>query len=481
MAEQSLKDKTANGLFWGGLSNGVQQLLGMLFGIYLARTLNAEDYGLVGMLAIFTSIASTIINSGFSAALTNKLNATHKDYNSVFWFSFVVSISLYFILFFSSSLIASFYGRYELINLSRLIFTSFIFSGVSIVPHVILFKQLQVKKQAKIDIFSLLLSGVCGVILAFKGFAYWALAIQSTIYVASSSLLKWLVVSWRPSFEFSIEPLKEMFPFSVKLFLTNIFQQINNNVFSVLLGKLYNANVLGFYSQGNKWMSMGGSMLNNMISSVAQPVFVQVNDDVDRQRNVFRKLIRFAAFVSFPVMLGLAFVAEEFICVLIGDKWLESVPILQILCIQGAIGPIILLYTQMLVSHGKSGMFLYANLFHGILQIAVLWFTASFGILFMVKSYVATYLLMLFVWHFLVYRLIKLSLFHLLKDVLPYIVLTLAVFMVVYILTAKCENIYLLLILKISLSVLLYILALWVLRSVVFMESINIIFKKWRS
>lgn len=171
-----------------------------------------------------------------------------------------------------------------------------------------------------------------------------------------------------------------MFPFSVKLFLTNIFQQVNNNVFSVLLGKLYNANVLGYYSQGNKWMTMGGSMLNNMINSVAQPVFVQVNDDLERQRNVFRKMVRFAAFVSFPAMLGLAFVAEEFICATIGNKWLESVPILQILCVQGAIGPIILLYTQVLVSHGKSDMFymrmysmVYYNwLYYGLLH---LWYS----------------------------------------------------------------------------------------------------------
>lgn len=170
-----------------------------------------------------------------------------------------------------------------------------------------------------------------------------------------------------------------MFPFSVKLFLTNIFQQVNNNVFSVLLGKLYNANVLGYYSQGNKWMTMGGSMLSNMINSVAQPVFVQVNDDLERQRNVFRKMVRFAAFVSFPAMLGLAFVAEEFICATIGNKWLESVPILQILCVQGAIGPLILLYTQVLVSHGKSDTFymrmcsmVYYNwLYYGLLHLLV--------------------------------------------------------------------------------------------------------------
>ena len=336
------------------------------------------------------------------------------------------------------------------------------------------------KIQAKIDVFALFLSGICGVLLAFNGFAYWALAIQSTVYVASVSLLKWMVVSWRPSLDFSIEPLKEMFPFSVKLFLTNIFQQVNNNVFSVLLGKLYNANVLGYYSQGNKWMTMGGSMLNNMINSVAQPVFVQVNDDLERQRNVFRKMVRFAAFVSFPAMMGLAFIAEEFICATIGNKWLESVPILQILCVQGAIGPLILLYTQVLVSHGKSDTFLYANVFHGILQLAILWLTASFGILCMVVAYVLTYVFMLFVWHLLVYRLIRVRLVQLAQDVLPYLVVTLFVFFVVYVLTIKIENLYILLLLKISLSILFYAFALWRLRSVVFLEGVNLLLNKWR-
>ena len=164
-------------------------------------------------------------------------------------------------------------------------------------------------------------------------------------------------------------------------------------------------------------------MLSNMINSVAQPVFVQVNDDLERQRNVFRKMVRFAAFVSFPAMLGLAFVAEEFICATIGNKWLGSVPILQILCVQGAIGPLILLYTQVLCLAREIGYVFYMRMcFHGILQLAILWLTASFGILCMVVAYVLTYVFMLFVWHLLVYRLIRVRLVQLAQDVLPYLV-----------------------------------------------------------
>lgn len=477
MAEQSLKDKTAKGLFWGGVSNGVQQLLGMLFGIYLARTLDAEDYGLVGMLAIFTGIAGTIINSGFSAALVNKQDATHTDYNAVFWFSAIASVSLYIVLFFTAPLIASFFHRPELVGLSRVLFATFLFSGTAIVPHTILFKQLRVKTQAKFDIFALFLSGVCGVTLASCGFAYWALAIQSTVYIVSGSLLKWTAVSWRPTFDFSFAPLRGMFSFSVKLFLTNLFQQVNGNVFSVLLGRLYNATSLGYFSQGNKWMSMGNAMLSGMISSVAQPVLVEVNEDPGRQRNVFRKMIRFAAFVSFPAMLGLAFVAEEFIRVTIGDKWMESVPMLRMLCVQGAIAPIVLLYTQVLISRGKSDLFLYANIFQGLLQLAVLGLAAPYGIHVMVAAYVGAYLFMLLVWHALVHRLIRVRLVELASDALPYLLVSLAVFTGVYFLTVRISNLWGLLLSKILLSALFYALILWQLRSVVFRESVGMLFR----
>ena len=306
MAEQSLKDKTAKGLFWGGVSNGVQQLLGMLFGIYLARILNAEDYGLVGMLAIFTGIAGSIINSGFTVALTNKVDATHKEYNAVFWFTFFVGLFIYILLYFCAPLISSFYGRSELTPLSRVLFLSFFFSGIASVPYTVMFKRLMVKEQAKIDVFSLLLSGIIGVFLAMKGMAYWALAIQSMVYISVNSLLKCIVSPWRPTFEFDFRPLKDMFSFSVKLFFTNVFTQINNNVFSVLLGRLYNAAQVGYYTQGYKWMSMGNTFLSGMINSVAQPVLVEVREDRERQLHVFRNG-SFCGFCLFSCNAGSGF------------------------------------------------------------------------------------------------------------------------------------------------------------------------------
>ena len=320
MAEETLKEKTAKGLFWGGVSNGLQQVLTLVFGVILLRILDPSDYGVVGMLAIFTGIANTILDCGFTTALTNKKEFKHKDYNAVFWFSLFSGIALYIILFFSAPLIARFYEKPVLTNLSRFLFLSFLFGSTGVAHHAILFKNLMVKERAKIDIISLFLSGIVGVILALNGFAYWGLAAQTVVYVGSGTLLRWYFSPWRPTFNFDFTPIKEMFSFSSKLFLTNIFWQISSNIYSVVLGKFYNEKEVGLYSQGNKWMGMGNSVITGMINGVAQPVLIRMADDKERQKNVFRKMLRFGAFVSFPLMLGFAFISRELFFIVGGEK-----------------------------------------------------------------------------------------------------------------------------------------------------------------
>lgn len=330
MAEQTLKEKTAKGLFWGGLSNGVQQVLNLVFGLMLARILDASDYGMVGMLAIFSAIASTIQESGFTAALTNQKEIRHEDYNAVFWFSTLTGVLFYLILFFCAPLIAQFYDKPELIGLSRIVFLSFLFGGFGIASNAYMFKMLMVKEKAKIDIISLICSGTIGVILALNGFAYYGLAIQTTTYIGISSLLKLYFAPWKPTFQINFSPLKSMFGFGSKLILTNIFTQISNNVFSVVLGKFYTPQQLGFYSQGQKWMGMGHQLIGGMINGVAQPVLVQVMDDKERQVLVFRKMVRFGCIYFFSGHVGISLCCKR-ICMdfirrkVVGQRTFSSV------------------------------------------------------------------------------------------------------------------------------------------------------------
>ena len=301
MAEETLKDKTAKGLFWGGISTFFQQIIGMVFGIVIARILSPDDYGLVAMLAIFSAIANTIMDSGFTTALINKKTIRHEDYNAVFWFSAFCGIVIYMILFLAAPLIAQFYNKPVLLNLSRVLFLSFLISSFGIAHNAILFKKLKVKQRGIIDVVAVSVSGGVGLIFALLGFAYWGLAIQLVSQCLVATLLRWYFSGWRPTLSFDLSPIKEMFGFSSKILFNNILGQVNMNIFSVLLGKFYTDTDTGYYSQGNKWMVLGNMTISNMIQGVAQPVLVEVADDKERQKKVFRKMLRFGAFISFPV------------------------------------------------------------------------------------------------------------------------------------------------------------------------------------
>lgn len=478
MAEQTLKEKTAKGLFWGGLSNGAQQVLNLVFGLVLARILNASDYGMVGMLAIFSAVASTIQESGFTAALTNQKEIRHEDYNAVFWFSTLTGVVFYLILFFCAPLIAKFYDKPELIGLSRVVFLGFLFGGFGIASNAYLFKTLMVKERAKIDIMSVISSGTIGVILALNGFTYYGLAIQTTTYIGMGSLLKFIYAPWKPVFQINLHPLKSMFGFSSKLILTNMFTQISNNIFSVVLGKFYSPQQLGFYSQGQKWMGMGHQLIGGMINGVAQPILVEVMDDKERQVLVFRKMVRFGAFISFPAMLGLAFVAKEFIWVLLGEKWLDSVPFLQLFCLWGAMGYLSQLYTNLLMAYSRSDVYLLGMIFIGVLQILVVWVLYPLGIYSMVIGYIGVYFLSILFWHYYAKKEIPIKLIFIIKDIAPYLGISILVFVLSNYILEGVSNMYILLVLKILLSSSLYILVLSILKSTILMEAISYMKRK---
>jgi O-antigen/teichoic acid export membrane protein len=470
--ESTLKEKTAKGLFWGGVSNFVQQAIGAVFGIVIARILSPGDYGLVGMLAIFTVLANTISESGFTSALTNRKEIRHEDYNAVFWFSLTTGVIMYLILFFCAPLIAGFYNRPELANLSRVVFLNFLLNGASTAHFALMFKKLMVKERAKIDIIAISVSGLIGLILALNGFAYWGLALQTLSFTAICVILRWHYSQWKPAFHPDFRPLKEMFGFSFKLFLTNIFVQISNNVFTVLLGKFYNDKQVGYYTQGNKWMMLGSSVIGGMMNSVAQPIFVECKEDKERLLMVFRKMLRFGAFISFPAMLGLAFIGEEFVSITLGEKWLKIVPFFQLLCIWGATGCMGSLYTFLLMSFGKSNIYLYGNIFICIMQITCVALLFPLGIFPMLTAYIICYFGGLLIWHYFANKLIGIRLWHVLKDISPYLIITAGCFTVAWFASQLTQSLYLRAVLKISITAILYILIMNFSRSTIFKESL---------
>lgn len=476
---QSLKEKTAKGLLWGGFSNGMQQLLNLAFGIFIARQLTASDYGMVGVLSIFSLIAGTLQESGFIVALANKKEVTHKDYNAVFWFSCGLSFCLYMILFLCAPLIACFYDIPALTPLARYSFLSFVIASLGTAHSAYLFRNLKVKQKAISQMIALVLSGVTGVTMAFLGYAYWGLATQSMVYISVVTIGYWYLSPWRPTLSIDFSPLKSIFSFSFRILLTTIFGHFNNNLFSIILGKFYSEKEVGYFNQANKWNNMGHSFITSMISGVAQPILSQVAENRERQLQVFRKMLRFTAFISFPAMLGFSFVAPELVEITITDKWLGSVEILQILCIGGSCIPIATLYSNLIISRGKPNIHMWSTICQGIVQIIVVFALYPYGINTMVTAYITINIGWLFIWHFFVRQQIRLSLWQASKDILPYTTITLVCITITFFITRGITNIYLLCVSKIILTAILYIIFMWISNSATFKECISYLYHKY--
>ena len=390
--KEGLKERTAKGLMWGAINNLTSQLLMALIGIILGRLLTPADYGMVGMLAIFTAITGSLQESGFTAALTNLKEATHREYNAVFWTSTGISILLYLVLYISAPLIADYFHQPGLIPLSRLVFASLLLAGIGIAHAAYMFRNMMNREKAITGFFALVGSGIIGITLALNGYSYWSLAWQQFAYICIINIGRLYYVRWMPSFHIDLSPIREMIGFSSKILITNIINQVNNNILSFIFGRLFTAGAVGNYTQAAKWNTMGHSLISGTMQQVAQPVLASINEEENRQLNVFRKMLRFTAFLSMPAMLGLAFIAD-FIVVLLGEQWTDSVPLLRMLCISGAFLPIHTLYQNLFISHGRSDTYMWCSVALVITQIVVVMVFATWGIEIMIAAYVVTLIL----------------------------------------------------------------------------------------
>lgn len=452
----NLKEKTAKGLFWGALNNGSTQVLNLLFGICLGQLLSPPEYGIVGVLTIFTAVAGCLQASGFTQGLINMKSPTANDYNSVFWFNISASIVLYATLFLCAPLIAQFFKQPCLVEVSRVVFLSLPLSAVGIVYNAYLIKNMMNREIAILAFWALSLSGVCGILMAYLGFSYWSLVCQQLVYIIVLNIGRLYYVKWRPSLHIDFGPVRRMFNFCVKLLITNIINTLNQHLLTFFFGNKFTIQTVGNYSQANKWNSMAHSTISNTIGQIVQPVLVSVSEEGNRKLHVFRKLLRFTAFLSFPAMFGLALVAKEFILLTIGDKWADCVVLLQILCISGAFFPLHVLYHNMVIAQGKSNYYLWCNVAQIIAQVAAFFLLYKQGITTVVSAYSALNVLWLFVWQVIAGRMIGLRLFGMLRDIVPFMLIALLVMLATYFVTSAVESLVLTLLLRIVIAALLY-------------------------
>ena len=453
----TLKEKTAQGLLWGGLNSGIQQLVGLAFGIVLGRLLSPSDYGMMAMISIFSLVATALQDSGFRTALTNIEHPKHEDYNSVFWFNIIMASSLYVILFLAAPLIGEYYHTPRVVPLCRYAFLSIVIASFGTAQSAYLFKHLRAKQQAEAGALAVILSSLTGVGMAFAGMAYWSLATQGLVYVGINTLLQWHFSPWRPSIHgITFAPVRRMFRFSCKILATTIMTHVNNNVLNILLGHYFTPRDTGNYNQAYQWNTKCYSLVQSMVAQVAQPVLVSLNGEEGRQKDVFRKMMRFTAFITFPLLFGFGLVAKEFIVIAIGEKWLASAQLIQILCISGATMPLSTLFSNMIISKGRSGTFFWCTFTLGLVQIATMIMIWPMGIRTMVIAYTLLNTSWLLVWLFFVRRLIGYGYWMFFCDVMPFALAAAGVMGVAYVATMPLSNMIALLITRFIIAVVLY-------------------------
>lgn len=453
----TLKEKTAQGLLWGGLNSGIQQLVGLAFGIVLGRLLSPSDYGMMAMISIFSLVATALQDSGFRTALTNIEHPKHEDYNSVFWFNIIMASSLYVILFLAAPLIGEYYHTPRVVPLCRYAFLSIVIASFGTAQSAYLFKHLRAKQQAEAGALAVILSSLTGVGMAFAGMAYWSLATQGLVYVGINTLLQWHFSPWRPSIHgITFAPVRRMFRFSCKILATTIMTHVNNNVLNILLGHYFTPRDTGNYNQAYQWNTKCYSLVQSMVAQVAQPVLVSLNGEEGRQKDVFRKMMRFTAFITFPLLFGFGLVAKEFIVIAIGEKWLASAQLIQILCLSGATMPLSTLFSNMIISKGRSGTFFWCTFTLGLVQIATMIMIWPMGIRTMVIAYTLLNTSWLLVWLFFVRRLIGYGYWMFFCDVMPFALAAAGVMGVAYVATMPLSNMIALLITRFIIAVVLY-------------------------
>lgn len=455
---ESLKAKTAKGFLWGGLSNGLQQVIALVFGVVLGRILTPNDMGIVGILTIFSTIAAALTESGFVSALSIRKEIAHRDYNAVFWFCILAGGALYMALFMLSPYISTFFEIPALKTLSRVSFLNFFISSFGIAHSAYLNRHLQIKERALSTGLAVIAGGICGTVAALSGLGYWALVIQNLVYCIAVNAGFTYFSAFRPSLSFDFAPIRPLLAYSSKLLITNVFININNNFLTTTLGKFYTPTIAnapptataGQFSQANKWNLMGQTLILSISNSLIQPLMTEVShSDKQRRTRVFRKLLTFISFITFPMMFGLALIAHDFIVAAVGEKWLESADYLRILAFGGAFAVVSNAFSNFTLSRGKSAIYMWNIISFGVLQIILFFSMKGLGLTNLLLAFSALNILWLNTWYFICRDSLGYSYGFLFKDVYLYAATALLAFLGTYCWIDVIANLYLRLLLSI--------------------------------
>lgn len=457
MADESLKHKTVKGASWSFIDSIAGQGITFLVGLVLARLLTPEEYGLIGIITIFIAVFNSIVDSGFSNALIRKNDAKDIDYNTVFITNLVLSVVLFGTLYVSAPAISRFFSQPQLIPLLRVMGIIVIINAFAIIQRTILVKKVDFKTQTKVSLISSISSGVVGIGMALNGLGVWSLVGQQISRQFLNSAFLWFYSKWYPKLQFSIQSFKELFSFGWKLLASSLIDTVWREIYQVVIGKYYTPVALGHYTRAQQFASICSSNLNSVVQRVSFPVLSSVQDDKERLKNGYKRIIKVSMLITFTLMLGLTAVAKPLVLALIGEQWLPCVPFLQIICLQMMLYPLHSLNLNMLQVQGRSDLFLKLEIIKKIIAVGPILLGIFVDIYWMlggsvVTGFIAYYLNAYYSGPFLNY-----SIKEQVKDILPSFGVALAMAIPVFVMSFIPMNSFILLPLQILAGVIITI------------------------
>lgn len=453
----SLKEKTVKGVIWSAVDRFSAQGIQFVFSILIARLLVPEDYGVIAMLNIFLAVSQTFIDSGFGTALIRKIDRTETDFSTVFYFNIAVAVFFYLGLFFAAPAIANFYNTPLLVPVTRVTAINLVIGSLSGIHNAKLSIAIDFKSRAKISIVSAVLTGSVGLWMAYSGYGVWALVVQTVFAGIIRTIMLWIIVKWYPKLVFSWKSFKEMFSFGSKLLASGLLDTIYNNIYPLVIGKVFSPTTLGVYSKANSLAQFPSSNITSVLQSVTFPVLSTIQNEEDRLAAAYKRFLRIAAFVVFPLMMGLSAVADPFIRLALTDKWEGAIYLLQIICFWMMWYPIHAINLNILQVKGRSDYFLKLEIIKKVQGVIVLCITVPMGIVAMCYGSLISSIICL-IWNtYYTKKLFGYGFFAQMKDLFPVIMHSLAMWLLVSVIVHFMPNLWLKLIVGVLSGMVYYI------------------------
>lgn len=457
MSKQNTKSQVISSLLWKLMERSGTQGIQFIVQIVLARLLQPENFGSIAIVMVFISLAQVFVQSGFNTALIQKKDADQEDFSSVFYLSLIVSTLLYILIYFSAPLIAGFYRDQVLTPVLRVL-SLILFSGAfNSIQNAYIARNMMFKELFYSSLGAILVSGIGGIIFAYMGFGIWALVIQQLINQISITIIMWFTVKWRPKLVFSFKKVKKLFSFGWKLLASSLLNVLYMDLRTLIIGRVYTPSVLGYYNRGEQFPKVIVSNIDGSIQSVMLPTLSAHQDNKKRVKEMMRRSIVTSSFLIFPMMVGMAVVAEPLVKIVLTDKWLPAVPFLQIFCITYALMPIHTANLQAINAMGRSDIFLKLEIIKKIMGLIVLVISLPLGVYAIALGQVFSSIVSSFINAYPNKELLNYSYKEQWVDVMPSILISIMMGSIVYLFSYLNLRAWIMFVLQIIVGIIVYI------------------------